>query len=102
MANDILTKGDAADTPRLDTLSYYDSMEPGADERPYFTKVEEQRGRKGHHINTEKHDTLFFLKYRDFIAVPGLYERGGDHRLALSKLFETQGYRVVLSGLGRV
>ena len=49
MADTIIARG-AADTPRLDTISYYDDSEPNWNERPYFTKVEEKRGRMGWHI----------------------------------------------------
>ena len=40
-----------AETPRLDTISYYDDSEPNWNERPYFMKVEEKRGRTGWHID---------------------------------------------------
>ena len=47
MADTIIARG-AAETPRLDTLSYYDDSEPNWNERPYFTKVEEKRGPHRH------------------------------------------------------
>src|SRR6202035_132686 len=50
MADQILARG-KGETPRLDTLSYYDDSEPNWNERPYFTKVEEKRGRAGCHID---------------------------------------------------
>ena len=50
MADTIIARG-AAETPRLDTISYYDDSEPNWNERPYFTKVEEKRGRTGCHID---------------------------------------------------
>src|SRR6202044_2689500 len=43
VADTIIAAG-AADTPRIDTLSYYNDSEPHWDERSYFTKVEEKRG----------------------------------------------------------
>ena len=55
MADTIIARG-AADTPRLDTISYYDDSEPNWNERPYFTKVEEKRGRTGWHINVGAQD----------------------------------------------
>jgi asparagine synthase (glutamine-hydrolysing) len=39
VADTIIDRG-AAETPRLDTLSYYDDSEPNWNERPYFTKVD--------------------------------------------------------------
>lgn len=50
MADIIIKRGDA-ETPRLDTLSMYDDSNPDLDERPYFTRVEEKRGRSGCHID---------------------------------------------------
>src|SRR6266702_6630587 len=50
MADSIIARG-TAETPRLDTLSMYDDSEPNWNERPYFTKVEEKRGRTGWHID---------------------------------------------------
>ena len=45
MADEIISRGQLA-TPRLDTLSYYDDSEPNWNERPYFSQVEEKRGRR--------------------------------------------------------
>jgi asparagine synthase (glutamine-hydrolysing) len=50
MADTVIARG-TAETPRLDTISYYDDSEPNWNERPYFTKVEEKRGRTGWHVN---------------------------------------------------
>ncbi len=48
---DILIARGAAETPRLDTISWYNEAVPHYNERPYFSKVEEKRGRKGYHID---------------------------------------------------
>src|SRR6266699_275968 len=50
MADTISARG-TAETPRLDTISYYDDSEPNWNERPYFAKVEEKRGRTGWHVD---------------------------------------------------
>lgn len=50
MADDIL-ENEGAETPRLDTLSYYDKTEPSGDDWTYFQKVEAKRGRAGIHID---------------------------------------------------
>src|SRR5258708_2167464 len=55
MADTVIGRG-AAETPRLDTVSYYDDSEPNWNERPYFSKVEEKRGRTGCHINVAAQD----------------------------------------------
>jgi asparagine synthase (glutamine-hydrolysing) len=50
MADSTIAQG-SAETQRLDTISWYDDSDPSLDERPYFAKVEEKRGRAGCHIN---------------------------------------------------
>ena len=40
VADDVIAQ-ERAQTIRLDTISYYDDSEPNWNERPYFTKVEE-------------------------------------------------------------
>jgi asparagine synthase (glutamine-hydrolysing) len=101
MADTIIARGEA-ETPRLDTLSYYDDSEPNWNERPYFTKVEEKRGRTGCHIDVGKQEPLSFESNSDhFAATPG---SGGDHANEASRQFAaclaSQGNRVVLSGIG--
>jgi asparagine synthase (glutamine-hydrolysing) len=101
MADTIIARG-AAETPRLDTISYYDDSEPNWNERPYFTKVEEQRGRTGSHIDVSKQDFFKFELDSDrFAATPG---SGGGRRSEATRQFAacmtSQGNRVVLSGMG--
>src|SRR5438132_11095943 len=55
MADTVIARG-VADTPRLDTISYYDDSEPNWNERPYFTKVEEKRGGTAWHITVGAQD----------------------------------------------
>src|SRR5262249_59217617 len=55
MADTIIARADA-ETPRLDTVSYYNDSEPNWNERPYFTKVEEKRRRTGCHIDVGKQE----------------------------------------------
>lgn len=98
VADNLIDSG-AAETPRLDTVSYYDDSEPNWNERPYFAKVEEKRGRTGCHIEVGSHDRLEFESNR-FAATPG----SGGSRNEAAKRFEecmtSQGNRVVLSGIG--
>ena len=56
IADTVLADG-AAECPRLDTISYYDDSEPTWNERPYFTKVEEKRGRTGLHFGPNESKT---------------------------------------------
>jgi asparagine synthase (glutamine-hydrolysing) len=101
MADTIIARG-TAETPRLDTVSYYDDSEPNWNERPYFTKVEEKRGRTGTRIDVGKQE-LFKLEFDNdrFAATPG---SGGGRPSEASRQFATcmtsQGNRVVLSGIG--
>jgi asparagine synthase (glutamine-hydrolysing) len=43
--------GASSSAEPLDTLSYYDDSEPSWNERPYFSLVEAQRGRRGFHVD---------------------------------------------------
>ena len=50
MADIIIARGEA-ETPHLNTVTWYDESDPNWGELPYFTKVEERRGRIGCHID---------------------------------------------------
>lgn len=95
-ADDIIAVG-AAETPRLDTISYYDDSEPNWNERPYFTKVEERRGRTGTHIDVSSEEKPKFDAHDRFAATPG---SNGHLPQALIDCMSSQGNRVVLSGIG--
>src|SRR5208337_841715 len=92
-------------TPRLDTISYYDDSEPNWNERPYFTKVEEKRGRTGWHVNVGAQDSenapvprqAPASAYGRFVATPGYDGRTSPY---LRMCMASQGNRVVLSGIG--
>ena len=101
MADTIIARG-AAETPRLDTISYYDDSEPNWNERPYFTKVEEKRGRTGTHIDMGKQALLKFELDNDhFAATPGSGAgRPSECSRQIAACITLQGNRVVLSGIG--
>lgn len=99
MADDILAKGEA-EVPRVDTLSYYDKTEPQGDDWLYFTKVEEKRGRTGHHIDTGKYGVSFSVKHSTFLVVPGSLGDGQGPEAEQRAVMERGGYRAVLSGIG--
>ncbi len=101
MADSIIAR-DAAETPRLDTVSYYDDSEPNWNERPYFTKVEEKRGRTGTHIDVGKQEPLSFeLDSAHFAATPGsVGSRSSESGRKFAACLASQGNRVVLSGIG--
>jgi len=91
----------ASCTPRLDTVSWFDDSEPDWNERPYFTKVEEKRGRTGCHINAQG-QTLLFPEYDDerFAPAPWSALKPTALHLELAGCLRANGNRVVLSGLG--
>ncbi|PYX50211.1 MAG: hypothetical protein DMG76_35330 [Acidobacteria bacterium] len=100
VADQIIAQGKAC-PPRLDTVSRYDDSEPNWDERPYFTKVEEKRGRAGYHIDvgaqqkTESaHEGDYFRATPDSSAgPPPPNDRFIEH-------VRNQGYRALLCGIG--
>ena len=85
---------------RLDTISYFDDAEPNWNERPYFTLVEEYRGRAGMHIDLGPTAALAWsLEATAFMASPDL--RLSAHGFEqFSKHLIDHGHRVVLSGIG--
>jgi len=100
MADTIIAYG-SAETPRLDTISYYDGSEPNWNERPYFTKVEERRGRTGCHIDVSKQDFFNFdADYGRFAATPGSGARPAEASREFAACITSQRNRVVLSGIG--
>jgi len=97
MADEILAaKG--ADTPRVDTLSYYDDREPSGDEREYLRHVEEQRGRKGHHVDMAAFQNGGLEQEGYFAPIPGLRPGTVLASRARAELMHRQGNTVVLSG----
>jgi asparagine synthase (glutamine-hydrolysing) len=99
-ADDIISKnGTGARIPRLDTISYYDDSEPNWNERPYFTKVEERRGRAGCHIELNSPKSSLF-DFNQFTATPTGSGHAGDVTEQFAACIISQGNRVVLSGVG--
>ena len=101
MADIIIAHG-GAKTSRVDTVSSYSDAEPDWDERPYFTKVEEKRGRTGCHIDVGR--LGFTLPETDrgaFAASPAVC--CGFNNEVLRQLTEfavSKGHSVLLSGIG--
>ena len=106
MADTIIARG-TADCPRLDTLTWFDESKPNWGELPHFTKVEEKRGRVGHHINAGAFK-------EDRSRIPFGAEFASDRLAATpisnscrSQFFQQNaayiryhGYRIILSGIG--
>jgi len=99
MADALMTRG-FSETPRLDTLSCFDSAEPNWNERPFFELVELRRGRAGHHVAVD------FRRYwhplfdpQVFAATPGSGKNLND-TVDYEPVFRSGGYRVLLQGIG--
>jgi len=100
MADCILSTG-TAETPRLDTVSYFDDTQPHWNERPYFTRVEEFRGRIGCHIDVSVPNPFEFAFFDlAFPATPGHAAITASSREGLREWIETLGAEVLLSGIG--
>ena len=98
---DTLARAAEAEMPRLNTISYYNDSEPNWDERPYFTKVEQQRARTGHHIDLgAERWSEPEPKRPGLFATPGALGRSGNNWRQLNDYVNSQGYRVLLSGIG--
>ena len=86
---------------RVDTISYYDDSEPNWDERPYFTKVEQKRGRTGLHIDVgSQSQSGPRLDGTNFVATPSSVRRSTQASAVFSECLTLRGYRVLLSGVG--
>jgi asparagine synthase (glutamine-hydrolysing) len=100
MADQEIRRGQA-ETPRLDTLSYYDDTEPNWNERPYFTKVEATRGRSGWHIDVSVPEPLKVETDGNSLIASPASEFGSDAiSKGLTACLKSQGNCVVLSGFG--
>jgi asparagine synthase (glutamine-hydrolysing) len=86
----------------LDTISFYDDSEPNWNEKPYFSAVEAQRGKKGIHIEMAFMDRTF----ESHDPSQGLYLLPGADSSALERERRIQAgiggreYRCILSGIG--
>ena len=100
MADQIIAKGQAQ-TPRLDTVSYFDESEPNWNEHCYFTKVEEERGRTGYHIDVgSQHYFKFQEPGNGFFSSPGSVHQASTASLEFETALSSSNSRVVLSGVG--
>jgi len=102
---DLLIAQSAAATTRLDTISWYKRSATVQDDYPYFSKVEEKRGRTGFHIDfacldpaarqspltSEFDNEQFAATLSSSVRLNELFKRYAAH-------MRKEGYRVVLSG----
>src|SRR5260370_5312536 len=99
MADDIFAK-ENIQTPRIDTISYYDPGEPSADDFYYLSKVEEKRGTVGYHIDLGEYAPSFFPDSYSRANVPGTLRRVQELSVEQFKFMQRGGHRDVLSGIG--
>lgn len=98
MADDILAKGGAPITS-FDTFSFWDPTEPEGEDLPYILKVEEKRGRAGHHAEFRGTGDSICFDSPDFLPIPGFGARE-ELKAAARNVLRSGNYRVVLSGFG--
>src|SRR6185437_7912951 len=92
---------EAAETPALDTISWYDDSEPNWNDRPYLTKVEEKRGRSGWHIDLGlQYPKESFERELPNLPVAPVPVFDGRILQQIRLCLMSQGNRVVLSGIG--
>lgn len=99
MADDILNH-EGAQTPRLDTLSYYDLSEPQGDDLPFLTKVQEKRGRKGYTFDVQKYPNSLFPQLASFQVTPGGLGGSSQAEEDYLRMWSSGGFKVLLSGVG--
>lgn len=100
VADSIIARG-GAETPSLETISYYNDSEPNWDERPFFTRVEAKRGRTGCHIDLNTHDAFIPLCDVDgFVATPAAARYSPETNQRFLSQMRAIGSRVLLSGIG--
>lgn len=98
-------------TRRLDTISWYDASNPGMDEYPYLSKVEQKRGRVGYHIDfgaLRKRNETRFTSQKSFSsdfgpdafsATPFTVDRSDEFLKQYMAYMSSMEYRVVLVGI---
>jgi len=104
---DLLIAQGIEETPRLDTISWYGNANEIDDDRPYFTKLEKQRGRTGFHIDlsclalTDSQDPLP-PEFDDALFAPTPFPTRRHAHLSkqYAMYLRSHGHRVVLSGQG--
>jgi len=98
MADQVIAH-EGTETPGVDTFSFFDPEEPDADDQEFFTKVEEQRGRRGHSVEIHATGDTLTLTYAEFVAIPG-FNGTTEINSAMREILQRKPYRVSLSGHG--
>jgi asparagine synthase (glutamine-hydrolysing) len=100
MADALIAQGYGT-CPQVDTVSFHHDAEANWNERPFFSRIEKERGREGHHIPVNFADSVNFqYEQGRFSATPGAACRPGEAGVQFLACLRSGGYRVVLSGVG--
>jgi asparagine synthase (glutamine-hydrolysing) len=100
MADAVMSRG-TSEIPRLDTVSYYTDAEPNWDERPFFGRVEAQRGRVGCHIEVRAEDAFRIdFDMSRLAATPSAGSCPSAASQQFTRLLEANHNRILLSGIG--
>ncbi len=83
----------------VETISYFDDAEPCWNERPYFTAVEQCRGKSGIHIETSLIDRSFEPGDPRYL-LPGPDSTSLSKEEQLEEKLAGKSYRAILSGIG--
>jgi len=98
---DEVARRESGITGGVETVSYYDDSEPNWNERPYFTRVEEKRGRTGYHIAVTAHSLFESQHAVDLLALtPNSLSAKDESAKCLADHMRAQAMRVLLSGIG--
>lgn len=98
---DKLIAGGMPDSCGLTTISYHCSSEPSWDEYPYFTRIEELRGRKGWHVDVGDTDSSRFdFCNSGFSNTPASQLPNRNLAKQFSDCMNSQQSRILLSGVG--
>jgi len=84
----------------VETISYYNDSEPNWDERPYFTLVEQARGRTGLHVELDWSRLFSSDLGNRFYAIPADLAMQPSIEGSFRHHIGSRGFRVVLSGFG--
>ena len=99
VADDVMSSGSVV-APGLDTLSYFDDSEPSWNEKPYFSKVEQRRGRTGCHIDISSVPLLGEFDEAGLQVTPFSDAHSKETAQKLASFLKSNRSRVLLSGFG--
>jgi asparagine synthase (glutamine-hydrolysing) len=98
---DRIIEGSEQTVRALDTVSYFDDLEPNWNERPFVAIVERHRSRAGYHIDAPQ--CLYLAKgggKERFDATPCSVGASPDAARRFADCLSSESYRVLLSGIG--